>query len=1200
MKKFISTFLVAMMMSFIVIPTFAAEVGDEVTLDLFNPTGFYSPVQNPTSNLDIEGTEGTTSGSDAYGLAFRSGGGYASYNISNIEAGTYDVIVNYVASDAELRYRTDGLDFVVDGDLELRSYFNYTKIATLCDVGKIYIPEGSESLKIKNHGSCAIRVCSVTLKYVGSDDTSENITIYAQNATSTYNSETQTSSFTKEVDFYETSTYGYPASTKTAINNANYPSRILDKSEWTRYDISELAPGNYKVTVNYSSAAATKLKFSFDEIEKANVDLAATGTIGKDFADAEVGNIFIGEDTQYLKVENSSSSKNYVISFTFEDLGYYDMSFDAKNATIIGNNKAFADEDYCFSIKSNAGTVINSIHAVATGSGDEIAVSDLGNGNYSISKNLIRDNIKIYAEAVYAVEVNITSVTSTNGEVVLSVNNSSGEQKTGTVYVASYMGNQLSGITTKTYSVEAGDTQTLTASFDTNSFDNAKAFIWSDLTEMIPVASGSSKIVGYTSQYLGDGFSRLNLKDTVFKAETEREFYVDIKEDGEYTVFLNQTDTGTGKGGYAVRFEKDEEVIELCDAGSGNIASFNGNYIRANGVSIKNTPSGSVALSKGMWKMYIKSYLENDISFIDVRSTIISVGNEGMAIYPSDYNYFKYIGGGTYVNKEINETYRRSADFWYYADYATHDLDEPYLYGRKTIVNGTVSYKLDVKQTGTYRIKNVIKITAASAVSASNKDVTYSVSVDGGEATVYTHSFNEGDPKNKTAPTMYCDHVVELSEGIHELTFVLSHHRAHFYHLEIEPYIEEMVSDTTEDGAEFILANPEVIRYVNDAKKLYPTKEYADYGLTISGFYGLHNQSHCPPPVSLKWDAISGAESYTLYVSEDESFEENVLTFANVAGTEYDIYNLYTNSKYYWKVVGDNNEESDVKYFTTKDTVRFIYAPNGANIRDIGGWNGLNQGMAYRGAHLDGDVVNNGGHTGVYLTEEGIDIFVNDLKMKTDLDLRGDLSSNKLSITQIYAPITAYMGAFTDTVDYATAFRAFADINNYPIYFHCTGGADRTGTVALIVEALCGASEEDLSIDYELTAASEMKYRYRTRTDFIELINTLKSYSGDTLQEKVENYLMETLGLTRQEVSNIQSLMSGNKVVLSDINDFAVGENTITLNNLNENAVSRVVFNGEAIDATVNGAEIAVTFAEAGTGEIVFNDGTVLRFVVTE
>ena len=139
-----------------------------------------------------------------------------------------------------------------------------------------------------------------------------------------------------------------------------------------------------------------------------------------------------------------------------------------------------------------------------------------------------------------------------------------------------------------------------------------------------------------------------------------------------------------------------------------------------------------------------------------------------------------------------------------------------------------------------------------------------------------------------------------------------------------------------------------------------------------------------------------------------------------------------------------------------------------------------------------------------------------------------------------------------------------------------------------------------MSIDYELTAASEMKYRYRTRTDFIELINTLKSYSGETLQEKVANYLVETLGLTRQEVSNIQSLMSGNKVVFSDINDFAVGENTITLNNLNENAVSRVVFNGEAIDATVNGTEITVTFAEAGTGEIVFNDGTVLRFVVTE
>ena len=37
------------------------------------------------------------------------------------------------------------------------------------------------------------------------------------------------------------------------------------------------------------------------------------------------------------------------------------------------------------------------------------------------------------------------------------------------------------------------------------------------------------------------------------------------------------------------------------------------------------------------------------------------------------------------------------------------------------------------------------------------------------------------------------------------------------------------------------------------------------------------------------------------------------------------------------------------------------------------------------------------------------------------------------------------------------------------VYFHCAEGADRTGTLAFLIEALLGVSESDLSKDYELT-----------------------------------------------------------------------------------------------------------------------------------
>ena len=39
---------------------------------------------------------------------------------------------------------------------------------------------------------------------------------------------------------------------------------------------------------------------------------------------------------------------------------------------------------------------------------------------------------------------------------------------------------------------------------------------------------------------------------------------------------------------------------------------------------------------------------------------------------------------------------------------------------------------------------------------------------------------------------------------------------------------------------------------------------------------------------------------------------------------------------------------------------------------------------------------------------------------------------------------------------------AIADENRYPVYIHCTGGADRTGTLAFLINALLGVGEDDL------------------------------------------------------------------------------------------------------------------------------------------
>ncbi len=805
------------------------------------------------------------------------------------------------------------------------------------------------------------------------------------------------------------------------------------------------------------------------------------------------------------------------------------------------------------------------------------------------------------------IETQITQVSGAKGEVNISVKNNQAESADINLYIAGYMGGRLKEMKPKAISLSGNMSYSFTENLTPNSFDLVKVFAWENLNGMVPVADTSSKEaeVEYTSKYLGDGFTRLSLNNTEFEAGEEREFNVEIKESGDYAVFLNQV--APAANGYSVKFTKDDETIILNEYTAADESYNNANYVRVGAEGKKE--SKSVSLSKGLWTMTITSLADVDISYVDLRSTIISLDGKPVAIYPSDYNYLKYVGGTNYVNEHINQdSHPRIPLSNYFADYLNEDLDEQFAYGRGMVMRGnsalsyTMSYKLDVKKADVYKIKAVMAYMPRVAITDSNKTATFRIVADG-IATDYNYTFDVGTAAYKLSSAQCYEKIVSFSEGDHQFELYVggSDFGAYLHQISVEPY-EETETGVTEDGAVFDLAKPEISKYIEDARVLYKTEEYADYTSSIVQNYGMDgmNQSDFPNAIALVWDEIDGAESYTLYVSEDESFN-NSCVIKETENSSYDVYNLYPKRTYYWKVVADSGEESSVKHFTTKDTIRYIYAEGGRNIRDIGGWNGLNEGMAYRGAQLDGyDPKYN-----ACLTENGIDVFLNDLKIKTDLDLRGDVGVNILGTYQVHAAIAAYTRAFTtDVAKYATAVRAFADINNYPIYFHCAGGADRTGTVAFIVEAIAGSSEEDLSIDFELTTASRFgsRFRYNVSTFlFADVVSTMKGYDGDTLQEKAENYALNTLGLTRAEVSNIKSILGGNKVVFKNAEDLTVGDTSVELANLNGQKLLCVTLNGNVIEGASlsNDGVLSVILNETGSGEIMFEDGNALSFVVS-
>ena len=245
--------------------------------------------------------------------------------------------------------------------------------------------------------------------------------------------------------------------------------------------------------------------------------------------------------------------------------------------------------------------------------------------------------------------------------------------------------------------------------------------------------------------------------------------------------------------------------------------------------------------------------------------------------------------------------------------------------------------------------------------------------------------------------------------------------------------------------------------------------------------------------------------------------------------------------------------------------IRWHHVPGMRNVRDIGGWNGLPTGRVFRGSEPDCLPIEQVGEKRFHrlgVTEAGLRTMREELRIRTDLDLRAasecphpDVSA--LGVRLVRVPLGAYLGAFTATNQYAQALRVFAARGNYPIYFHCWGGADRTGTLAYLVEGLCGVSEADLAVDYELTSfARVFGLRRRTGTPhpetgrpecaFPAFVARLKDYPGGTMAEKIAAYMERTLGLAKAEIAAIRNNVMGEGTSVPDVRETVVRLDDLT------------------------------------------------------
>lgn len=347
-----------------------------------------------------------------------------------------------------------------------------------------------------------------------------------------------------------------------------------------------------------------------------------------------------------------------------------------------------------------------------------------------------------------------------------------------------------------------------------------------------------------------------------------------------------------------------------------------------------------------------------------------------------------------------------------------------------------------------------------------------------------------------------------------------------------------MKAITPSEGKRVVLANEEIASFVENYAP-YVSKEFAVEG---SDHFSMK-------PLTLQWEGIDETDTYKVLLSEKADMSDAVEYAATTNSVS--LSDLYVSTRYYWQVVrtteGCEALKSAVHSFETVTTPRTVDIHNVSNTRDLGGYptedgKYVRQGMAYRGATL------------ASIDEQGLQDALVKYGIKTELDVRNATESGGQTVSSFGESARYYQYSCpyylgdnglntTKNPEYldnlAQAIKVFADKENYPIYYHCSLGRDRTGMVAMLLQGLLGVPQEYIYMDYEVSFFSErgccdfagnnpqLKVGHMVDS-FTSVYAYIDSY-GETEEPlsfsvNCEKYLTD-IGVTAAELTSIRALL---------------------------------------------------------------------------
>ena len=274
------------------------------------------------------------------------------------------------------------------------------------------------------------------------------------------------------------------------------------------------------------------------------------------------------------------------------------------------------------------------------------------------------------------------------------------------------------------------------------------------------------------------------------------------------------------------------------------------------------------------------------------------------------------------------------------------------------------------------------------------------------------------------------------------------------------------------------------------------------------------------------------------------------------------------------------------------------------NVRDLGGW-ACDGGMVKYGLLIRGGRISAADRA----------VLVGQLGVQHEIDLRGkegrdpsdgDVATESPLGGDVWFTIAdkAASYALTPVETWQMYLRCVIDAVTHrePVYFHCTAGADRTGTLACVLEGLLGMSQSDIDKDYELTtfysgSGTDALARRRNESEWKRLISAINAVSGDTFRDKCVHFAVGACGMSMADINAFRAAMTnGTPEMLHWYQTITKNLTGCTISNAADQAdygeaytATIAAESGKTITSVVvkmGGVDITATAYSAGSGAI--------------